>query len=1092
MRFPARHLLSALLALSLGSTGAYAQFYQGTQQEYGKNRVQYQDFLWQYYRFDRLETYFYKGGRDIAQYVAMSGHKHLKELEKQFDFTMEDRLQFVVYNSLTDFRQSNIGITNDEQYNIGGVNRIVGSKIFVYYEGDHTLLDRQVRGGIAQVLLDQMMYGGNWKEVLKNSTLLNIPEWFTKGLVAHSEGRWDASTNSRIRDGVLSGRFDKFNRLEGQMATDAGNAIWSYVADVYGPGVIPNILYMTRVSRNAESGFLFVLGVSLKTLSDECLAHYRQRFEEEDRLRNEVAIEELTIRTRKTRDYSQFVQSPNARYLAWVSNEMGQYKVWLYEPGTGKLKKLIKGEKKLNRIVDRSYPVLAWHPGSRALTFTTERKGELYLNTYTVDDGKITTKPVFMLEKILSMSYSEDGRNMIFSGVRDGRTDLYLYYIIGNRQEQLTDDQYDDLDPRFVRGGRSIIFSSDRTDDTLRSRMPTQLVNGTKDLFLLDLEGRSQVLKRLTSTPDVNEIMPYAYDSLDFTFLSDADGLWNRYLLKFDSVISHVDTTIHYRYVITQERLTDRRRSILEHSFQPRQQRFTELVFMDGKYHFRLGRTDDARSSVQGEGPGTGAPSRQAPGGGAITDDMSPIVKVDPQRPRVRDEGDVDITDYVFSDETRARRDGGGQAPAGGQGAADRGRGGIADQGGMARVDTAAQKPFVFPEQRNYNVNFATDQVLTQLGNAYSDQFYQPLTGPEGLNPGLSGLISMGISDLFEDHKIVGGFRLALDLNNNDYRISYSNLTSRLDKMISFQRQAYRGTSGAGVVKVHSHQMKYRVSWPFSELASVRASLIFRNDRYVLQSTDLFSLTASNFSDNMAGAKLEYVYDSSIPRGLNLYTGWKLKFFAEYYQQPDEEQSDMQVVGMDLRHSLRLHRDIILVNRLAGSTSLGQRKILYYLGGVDNWLFAKVDDSVPIDLEQNYFYQSMGVPMRGFYYNTRNGNSFAVFNTEVRVPIIRYLVNRPIRSDFLNNLQIALFGDLGSAWTGSGPYASDNAFNTQTIERNPLTITIKSQREPIVGGYGFGVRTRLLGYFVRADWAWGVDDGVILPSVFYFSLNLDI
>ena len=110
----------------------------------------------------------------------------------------------------------------------------------------------------------------------------------------------------------------------------------------------------------------------------------------------------------------------------------------------------------------------------------------------------------------------------------------------------------------------------------------------------------------------------------------------------------------------------------------------------------------------------------------------------------------------------------------------------------------------------------------------------------------------------------------------------------------------------------------------------------------------------------------------------------------------------------------------------------------------------------------------------------------------VRVPIFRYLLNRPIRSDFFQNFQVAAFGDLGTAWTGRDPYASDNSFNTQVISRPPITISIKNQREPIVGSYGFGLRSRLLGYFVRADWAWGVDDGRVLPHVFHFSLALDI
>ena len=52
-------------------------------------------------------------------------------------------------------------------------------------------------------------------------------------------------------------------------------------------------------------------------------------------------------------------------------------------------------------------------------------------------------------------------------------------------------------------------------------------------------------------------------------------------------------------------------------------------------------------------------------------------------------------------------------------------------------------------------------------------------------------------------------------------------------------------------------------------------------------------------------------------------------------------------------------------------------------------------------------------------------------------------------------------------------------------------MTIQREQEPLVGGYGWGMRGKLLGYFVRADWAWGVDDGEIKPRIFYLSLALD-
>ena len=78
-----------VLVALLTAAGSQAQFYNGSRQQFGKNRVQYQEFLWQQYKFGALETYFYKGGRDVARYTAISAHKHLKDLERVFDFALD-------------------------------------------------------------------------------------------------------------------------------------------------------------------------------------------------------------------------------------------------------------------------------------------------------------------------------------------------------------------------------------------------------------------------------------------------------------------------------------------------------------------------------------------------------------------------------------------------------------------------------------------------------------------------------------------------------------------------------------------------------------------------------------------------------------------------------------------------------------------------------------------------------------------------------------------------------------------------------------------------------------------------------------------
>jgi hypothetical protein len=281
------------------------------------------------------------------------------------------------------------------------------------------------------------------------------------------------------------------------------------------------------------------------------------------------------------------------------------------------------------------------------------------------------------------------------------------------------------------------------------------------------------------------------------------------------------------------------------------------------------------------------------------------------------------------------------------------------------------------------------------------------------------------------------------------------------------------------------------LKYPFSEVACLRGSLIGRTDQEVNLSTDLSNLQQKNRNNYLGGLKLEYIFDNTVNRGLNLYNGWRYKIFGEYYQHVDKKAARFFVIGLDVRYYKKIHRDLIWANRFAASTSFGTEKLIYYLGGVDNWFSPKFDNSTSIDYSQNYQYQTVATNMRGFYQNVRNGNSFAVFNSELRVPLFKYIMNRPLRSDFLTNFQVVAFGDIGTAWTGASPYSQDNFLNTQTIQSGNLLIKIKNSKEPIVGGYGLGIRSRILGYFIRVDYAWGVADGRVLKPLLYVSLSLD-
>ena len=162
------------------------------------------------------------------------------------------------------------------------------------------------------------------------------------------------------------------------------------------------------------------------------------------------------------------------------------------------------------------------------------------------------------------------------------------------------------------------------------------------------------------------------------------------------------------------------------------------------------------------------------------------------------------------------------------------------------------------------------------------------------------------------------------------------------------------------------------------------------------------------------------------------------------------------------------------------------------MGGVDNWILATFDNETPIDYNQNFTYQTLATNMRGFQQNIRNGNNFVVLNSELRFPVFSYLFDRPINMQFIKNFQVVAFGDVGTAWTGWNPYDPSNSLYTSHYHDGNLDISVTKLKEPIVGGFGFGLRTTVLGYFVRGDMAWGVEDGKLTKKPqFYLSFNLD-
>lgn len=1074
------HAITLLLALFvLNNSYVLAQFYNGTNTGFGKNRVQFKNYEWKYYRFDKYETYFYTGGNELAVYTSKIAPKLIEDQEEFFDFDLKEKIQFIIYNKQSDFKQSNIGLSL-ENGEIGGVTQIMGSKVFLYFNGNHADFDKQLKNGIAHVLINQQVYGASWAAVVKNSSLLNLPDWYVNGLTSYMAEPWNPEIENKVRDGITSKKYQKFNRLTSEESIVAGHSIWSYIANTYGDNVIPNILYMTRLTQSVDRGFLYVLGVSLKTLRKDWYEYYQQEFEN---LPNNTLVykqfEQLKIR--KRREYKQYKSSADGKSFAYVTDQLGKYKIYVYYLDQKKQYKIYKREHKMYRINDKSYPILAWHPSGETLAFITEEKGLLMMHYFDINTGGIEVKALFNLEKVLDFGYSDDGKQLIFSAVSKGQSDLFLYNIGSNSQKNLTNDVYDDLNPRFVDGSTKIVFASNRSTDSLETKTKNKEITSKQfDIWVLDHTSPQKSLFRISSTKNENEIQPFGVDSAVY-YLGLKNNVYNRYHAVKDSFITNIDTTIHYhKFYEVKPSNQNNSRGILEQNINSTGN-FTELILDNYQYHLM----SKDYSQILTAYPNFDTAIVKKNDSTLIANVISkPSVLLKPI-PLTKDtvSEEVNIDKYVFEKEKEKINK-------------------RYISIGNNKIDSkdSTIKAFKLPNQRNYNLSFFNDNSSLKLTNSFTNQDYQIFTGGPFTGPSIGGVLKIGIVDLFEDYKLFGGARVSS--GSREYFMTLQNYSQRRDKEYTFARSTADATDGFDIYGVTSNTVKYSVKYPFSEVTSMQFTTGVRNDVIVVKSIDRVSLLADNFNEYRGTLRAAYVFDNSLPKMLNIYYGTKFKVFAEYYQEAfdnnDKVNGNTQVVGFDFRHSLQLSRELIWVNRVAASSSFGKEKLIYYLGSLDNWLDQFSNTSRFINQEDinrniNYRYQALAANLRGFPQNIRRGSNFAVVNSEVRFPVFSYFIRRPIRSQFIKNFQIIGFADAGMAWDGLNPYSDENTITKEIYDDGPLRVVVFKDSYPIVGGYGFGTRTSVLGYFLRADWAWGVENGVSNDKpVFYLSLSLDI
>jgi hypothetical protein len=1005
----------------------------------------------------------------------------------------------------------------------------------VYFDADHYKLRLQIRQGIAQVLTDNLLFGEDLGEVAGNQALLDLPKWLTDGYVAYLAENWSTDKDDELKSEILSNNYKNFNRFAFAKPQIAGHAFWYFIEERYKKENTTYLLYLARIYKNLNKACLQICKTKFKNVLAEFMEYETDKYDKDIAKRKPYPkgsyIEGFDINKRL--DYYRFNVNPNKRNRSYVVTQYKKGIVRVIYNDEDVNKTLLKyGVRAYKNEVNPNYPLLAWDPKGTRITVLYTFEGKINMFVYDIitkiKQYKLDLTKEFDL--VQDISYMSNSNTLLITAVKDGHTDIFTLDLQKEKVKQITNDVYDDLDASFVAfpNKTGVLFVSNRPDPFARGGDTSLPSDNHYNVFLITNFGDKPELNQLTQLSHLkygNARSPMQYNQNHFTFVSDENGVGNRYAGFFTTKAEGLDTLV----LIGSEILRNPSALQVDSTLKVFNKSDVDSVAVvavssDSAYTFPLSNYESRlyETRVAGDNNQVSEVTRQS--------DEKVLYKLKINEDALRRRNITappteymkkKIAEYKLAETANALK----TATEAGDStkkqddffqsefANEKKDSSLSNQPAEPEMTEneavlKAAKLFPYKPPKFYIENGSAGFNNSVLINRY--QAYGGGAGPIRLNSStpLNGLVRIGTSELMEDVKITGAYKISTNLKDNEWYINYQNLKRRIDWGVSYYRNSQQVTfetnQGPYLGRTYTNLYQANVTYPFDVHKSIRLSTGIRSDKAVLSAVDPQSAEIADNKTLYSVTHLEYVYDNTLYPMMNIWNGLRYKAFIDWNRQANKVQfadgPNTFNFGFDARYYYPIFQNFIWAGRAAGDFSWGNQKFIYYLGGVDGWLLlgnnTKSDGTDryfntnnPPATDQEYAFESLAVNMRGFRQNIANGNNALVINSEFRLPVFSTLLKRTINNAFLRNFQLVQFTDFGTAWNGG--YNKIQRPNV-TYGSGGVQVKVKAGGVgPFAGGYGFGARSTLLGYFLKLDAGWPMTGFFKGKPILYFAMGFD-
>jgi len=1040
-----------IILLQIGSsTDGFSQF------QFGQNKVQYKDFSWSYIQSDHFDLYFADGHYQLAEFAINEAESAYVKIQRDFNYSLNARVSFIIYGSHNEFQQTN-SIQGFLDEGIGGVTELFKNRVVLPFQGDYQMFAHVIHHELVHAVINDMFYGGSLQNVISSNIQFSIPLWFNEGLAEFSALEWDSNTDQFMRDAVINNYLAPIPQLSGYFAYRGGQSVWYYITQKYGREKIAEILHKMKSMRDVERAFQSAIGLNFEELSERWHRDLKVRYWPEIASRGDISVigKRLIDHQKDGSNYNTSPSiSPKGDKIVYMTDQNQYIDLFVMNALDGKTrKKLIDGQR--NRNYEELHlltPGISWSPDSKRIAVATKAGGEdaiMLIDVDTGDDEKIETG----LTGIFSVDWSRDGRFLVFQGLIQGVSDLYLYDLTEKKLTNLTNDVFSDLDPSFSPDSKKLVFVSDRMDydaEVIASgKKKLNEFNLTrKDLYELNIETKK--ITRLTNTPEIEESNPvFVKDNSNVLFISDRNGAYNLWHIQTESLKTRP--------------LTDLLQGIqqLSVTYDGNRLAFSALNYA-GYDIYTLNSPLEMKIPGDTLSPNLWATFRDAvkkapdaTGTSAVIlplqpDSLATFVFTPAETEKVPEQpaDSINFKNYEFSVDPETTEQ-----------TTETVAGSFVDSGSN-RTDDGGFRVF------DYKLNFSPDLVY---GNASVSSLY-----------GVYGQTNMMFSDMLGNHQIFFATNLVLDLKNSDFYLAYNYLPKRVDLgVFGYHSSRYFTISdNAGsydFYRYRNYGAGSTVSYPFDKYNRISLDLGYS----VLSRENLDNQSSPVEQTWFVNPKLQFIHDTVLWGPLAPSNGTRYGASLYFVPKALSDRVSFWSLAGDYRTYFRITDYSSFALRAVGSFSNGATPQKFFIGGVENWLNVsfKNRENFPINTLADYVFAEPGLPLRGHEINTQNGTRYFITNAELRFPMLFWLLPEVGAGNFFMG---NIFLDLGSAWDNNKSFKPFGKNATGSWGMNDL-----------LGGTGWGVRTYFAYFLIRVDMAWSFDLRQSSKPKYYISLGGD-